>query len=287
MILADCILPSRVNQTWQYTGIDSLERCLNKKQFDSYPYNIEYQYNSRGFRDHEWPDNLHSAIWCIGDSFTVGVGSPREHSWPYQLQSTTGIRTINVSMDGASNNWIAKKALKIIDEVGPEHMVLHWSYIERREDSVNSRLNAIWVKHYNTIKGPDWPSCPDIANYNTLPSWVLLELAEHDQSWKNSITDEDLRLGNIKSTWRDDITNTMSCITNIESTSGRPRNLIHSFIPDCAPATCLEFFQNQIDKTVKKYVPFFAKLDTARDGHHYDILTSQFLVHQITKLIDQ
>ena len=106
MILPDFVIPNRANRTLLETGIDSLEQCNNKKWFINYPYSVTYHYNSRGFRDTEWPEDLNLAIWCFGDSFTVGLGNPTEHTWPYILEKETGIRCINISLDGASNDWM-------------------------------------------------------------------------------------------------------------------------------------------------------------------------------------
>ena len=136
MILPDFILPSRANRQWKYSGLDSLDLCLDKKHFFSYPHTVEYKYNSRGFRDQEWPtdiNELKKAIWCVGDSFTVGLGSPLEHTWAYQLSQKLNKRTINVSMDGASNEWIARKVLQLYETISPELIVIQWSYAHRRE----------------------------------------------------------------------------------------------------------------------------------------------------------
>ena len=136
MILPDFILPSQQNQICTEYGTDRFEHCLDKKHFKSYPYKFDYRYNSRGFRDQEWPadlNELQSSIWCIGDSFTAGLGSPVAHTWPYILQQQSGQRTINVSMDGASNDWIARKAIRVINTISPDIMVIHWSYLHRRE----------------------------------------------------------------------------------------------------------------------------------------------------------
>lgn len=136
MLLPDFILPSRVNQVWDRSGIDSYPSCLDKKHYSNYPHPVIYQYNSRGFRDQEWPDNineLQQSIWCVGDSFTVGLGSPATHTWSYLLEQKTNRRTINISMDGASNSWIARKAVGIFKEIKPVTIVIHWSYIDRRE----------------------------------------------------------------------------------------------------------------------------------------------------------
>jgi len=62
------------------TGMDTLELCLNKEYFKSYTKQISYRYNSKGFRDDEWPEDLSDVIWCVGDSFTVGIGQPFEET---------------------------------------------------------------------------------------------------------------------------------------------------------------------------------------------------------------
>jgi hypothetical protein len=143
MILSDFILPTRKNQIWSESGMDSRQLCLDQKHFDSYPYAIEYRYNSRGFRDDEWPtsvEELKKCIWCFGDSFTVGLGSPLNHTWVNILQNKSVVRCINVSMDGASNDWIARKVVEVLEEIQPQHIVIHWSYLNRGE-LTDSQLN--------------------------------------------------------------------------------------------------------------------------------------------------
>lgn len=143
MILPDFILTSRQNQIWSESGIDSKKECRDRKHFNSYPYEVEYRYNSRGFRDAEWPNtitDLKNAIWCFGDSFTVGLGSPIGHTWVNILQNKLGIRCINVSMEGASNEWIARKINRVIEEINPQRIVVQWSYLHRTE-SKDTRLS--------------------------------------------------------------------------------------------------------------------------------------------------
>ena len=172
MILSDLFLASRINQHWFTSGIDSIKDCLNRQHFLNYPHKVEYHYNSRGFRDAEWPETikeLQNAIWCVGDSFTVGIGSPYEFTWPQVLSKATGRRCINVSMDGASNTWISRRARQIIHEINPTHMVVLWSYIHRREfpnvnipdedrtmhfDKSNSELDDVkdFINCYNNLK---------------------------------------------------------------------------------------------------------------------------------------
>lgn len=153
MILPKIVLPELVNHTCHTTGVDSYNHCFDKAHFESYPYNISYQYNDRGFRDCNWPNNLQDSIWCIGDSFTVGLGTPFDKTWTQVLKQITNIATINIAMDGASNQWIARKAIDILNEVSPKIMVLMWSYAHRRESdnsTITDLQRRMHYKEYDT-----------------------------------------------------------------------------------------------------------------------------------------
>jgi hypothetical protein len=142
VILPDFIIPRLASQYSKYSGIDSPENCFDLKHFRQYPVDVSYQYNSRGYRDQEWPtslEELQEAIWCIGDSTTVGTGCPISHTWPYLLQESTGRRTINVSMEGASNEWITRRTLAILKNIQPKTIVTQWAFFNRRE-STNTKL---------------------------------------------------------------------------------------------------------------------------------------------------
>ena len=133
---------SRINLPIHYTsGIDCLESCLNKKHFQNYPKSITYQYNSNGFRDTEWPKNFSDVIWCVGDSFTVGIGQPHEETWPAVLEKKTGTRCLNLGEDGCSNDTIALRAQEICKFYKPKLIVVMWSYLSRR------RINGVDVQY--------------------------------------------------------------------------------------------------------------------------------------------
>lgn len=274
-MLEDLRLAHRANQVWEISGIDSPDRCRDLEHYKNYPYLIEYQYNSRGFRDSEWPEDLCNKIWAIGDSYTVGLGSPVEHSWPYLLQERLNQRVINVSMDGASNNWIARRAREIIQHAKPAAVVIQWSHIERREDSIRDYVNKNWHIHYETVRGDNWPECPDLEHWDSLPNHIKIELlTQHDLSWRNDISDEDLRLGLIKCTREEDVANTLDCIQSVESTC-----VIHSFIPDFADAKSQKLIMTELSKQPRTVIPSIKPVDIARDGLHYDILTAKNFVN--------
>lgn len=126
-------IPSRINLPVSITsGLDSLEFCLNKEHFLNYQKEIKYKYNSQGFRDAEWPKDLSNVIWCVGDSFTVGLGQPFEETWPQLLEKRTGKRCLNLGEDACSNDTIALRAQEICKLHNPKLIVIMWSYLQRR-----------------------------------------------------------------------------------------------------------------------------------------------------------
>ena len=67
MLLPELLLSNRINLLEYKTGIDSIRECQDKTHYRAYPHKVIYQYNSRGFRDREWPDDLQSA----NDKFNI------------------------------------------------------------------------------------------------------------------------------------------------------------------------------------------------------------------------
>lgn len=282
MILPDFVLPNRVDQTWSHSGIDSFESCLDKKHFKSYPHDVTYNYNSRGFRDSEWPNSiaeLKKSIWCVGDSFTVGLGSPLAHTWPYLLQQDTGARTINVSMDGASNDWMARKCQRILTEIQPECLIIQWSYISRREKDV---LAKSWLEFYNVIRDRDWPAC-SWQHRDQLPQHIQQEIETLHGGWQPpDYSDEDLREWASHATLEQDVENLLQAVDLVHK-SNQSTCIVHSFIPGFGLGLPNGYIESKIQGCV---VPEIQKLDHARDSHHYDIKTSQAFVQQLTQILE-
>lgn len=114
------------------SGLDTLELCMDPAHFKSYNKEINYRYSSMGYRDHEWPENLSNVVWCVGDSFTVGIGQPFEETWPQLLQKKINERCLNIGEDGCSNDTIALKTQEICKLYNPKNVVVMWSYFSRR-----------------------------------------------------------------------------------------------------------------------------------------------------------
>lgn len=279
MILPDFVLNSRVNKSWEYFGTDSPEHCLNKEYFQRYPHKVSYNYNSRGFRDKEWPesiDELKNAIWCIGDSFTVGVGSPVEHTWPYMLEQKTGRRCINISLDGASNNWIARKGKRIIEEINPKNIVVMWSYFARREHKDITRSDEDRrLSHY------DYVTLNDFINFKTCIE--LIEKFDNDIKHfqiPGALKGSDIR--ELIKIYADVSDASWANINNTTDFFKLPLHIKNELINFKVYDRMLELIK-QIE--IIDYCKFnynlieVPQLDYARDYHHFDILTSQWIVN--------
>jgi hypothetical protein len=234
------IVPRKINWRSDYCGMDSLELCYNRQHFLNYPKKITYEYNSKGFRDKEWPEDLSEVIWCIGDSFTVGVGQPHEETWPYLLEKKIRKRCINLGEDSCSNDTIALRAQEIYKLYKPKTIVAMWSYLHRRRiDNENVHVDK---KDFGLEK--------DLENFRK----NFIEV--------NSVNCQILNL----------------LLPNILGYNIDSRYLE---LPKYVFNKKLCFKKNDLEKIY--CVP---QLDYARDYHHFDIKTSEYLVNLLVKKIN-
>lgn len=316
MILPDVIVLGCQKSTLTPV-LDTLENCFDKEHFKNYPDPITYLYNSRGFRDQEWPESLHKmkdSTWCVGDSFTVGTGTPFEHTWPQLLQNKSGQRTVNVSMEGASNQWICRTALAVAREIAPRQIVVMWSYDARRERSLLGDVDYSWRLLYDNTAQADWPKTLAIKDFWRLPLAARQRLRDNLES--NSVTKYntlanaperitanmvnpaafkiDAGLTGVFATHHDaeiarvhedsihdpdNFANWQRCMTLI---SESPVPVLHSFIPDFAPGALADQYLDQVPQTQQRIAYYAHKIDLARDGHHFDrrhgdIITSDMI----------
>jgi len=279
MILPDIILPSRVNQTWQFSGMDHIDTCHDKNHFLSYPHSITYKYNSRGFRDQEWPDTmqeLRNAIWCIGDSFTVGLGSPLEHTWAFRLSEIANRRTINVSMDGASNEWIARTVENIVRVVKPAQLVIMWSYTHRRESikpSLNDELRRMYSS--NCTDHEDWENfldCKKRVDSITNSVQFVVPCFRYDQpmirqSWWESIRGAD---------WPVNPPTTPQELNSLPDWILHELKHLHGTLDEYKDILA----RQQLYAPLPATVITVESLDLARDGHHFDLITADWVAAQ-------
>jgi len=117
------------------SGIDHpAESKRSSKDWHAYPIqDFNYQFNSWGFRGPEYTQYIGKPVnICLGDSFTVNLGGPIEHSWCSQLALHFDVPTLNLGMDGAGNDAIRlvyNRACEIFDV---QNTFVMYSYLHRR-----------------------------------------------------------------------------------------------------------------------------------------------------------
>jgi len=274
MTLDNLCVPRKRNIQESYSGIDHIDYCQDQQHFKQYPWPVNYSFNSRGFRDQEWPttdQELQSAIWCVGDSFTKGVGQPWVNTWPQRLLAESGTRTINVSLDGASNQWISRMAVDILRQVQPRNMVIMWSYIHRRESDDTSRPAEDRVIHYvnstfeqdvdllleclQQVKNHEKSTCivhTAIPGYRpTMKPWPYIRKPD----WPHKIPGTVAELNALPQHIQDEIYSLDFLMADIHTN---------------------EKIQNNT-----RVIEIINQLDRARDGHHFDRVTADWIVEQI------
>jgi hypothetical protein len=258
--------------------MDSPQHCLDRHHFDSYLSPIEYVYNSRGFRDREWPDSidqLSDAVWCIGDSFTAGIGSPVEHTWPFLLSQRLDRQTINVSMDGASNAWIERYATQIQQQVKPKNMVIMWSYLHRRENSRIQLSSEQQRLHFERTSNKQ-----DIDHFKSVVDKVNSQSAVVNFTVPRFSPFYEIDL-DIKDTWAD----LTGSINGVPQSQDELSMLANPMLRE--KSIDWERLENLL--ALKKIlnhnkITEVYNLDYARDGHHFDQVTAHWVVDRI---IDQ
>ena len=113
-------------------GLDSQAHCFDRKRFETHP-PVHYQFNSIGFRTHSVDKFKSNAILVLGDSFTLGLGINCDKRYTEILEQQLSHQVLNFSLNGASNDWIARKLQQLLPLFNPRAIVIHYTFSHRRE----------------------------------------------------------------------------------------------------------------------------------------------------------
>lgn len=289
--------PHLTNTSVLYHGHDSPDSCQNKKYFNSYPDKISYQFNSRGFRDQEWPDDLKSSVWCIGDSETVGVGLPFADTWVQQLSRLIKTNCINISVLAVSNHWIYNHANTILNVVQPMTMVIHWSFVHRRPIPKEIVIDRLIQESYLRIRDNSWPAeIRTLADLNTLPENIYQEFMHNHKigytptslSEFLNLPDQFLHALQIDTDRKFDDPSMQQTLDLIETLTKAANNtkIVHSFIGNFIDKKSKkDFIKNFKEITNQDLIECF-HVDYGRDYIHYGPETSQNLAISLAKEIN-
>jgi hypothetical protein len=205
-------------------------------------------------------------------------------------------------MDGASNQWIARRAQDIICTVKPANIVVMWSYLHRRElQDLTELKNKIWRDFYDATADDfaeyqSWPRRVELVDVGQLPVSILEDLARSQREYQFEgrlvtvsvdpvhvdiqVRDEQRRLSHTRDSIEQDVEDFVNCTTQVAGLAQQHDvNVINFIVPNPVPANTVDLTQ-----LTPNIIPVVA-VDRARDGHHFDILTSQHIAQTALKWI--
>jgi hypothetical protein len=185
-------------------------------------------------------------------------------------------------MDGASNEWIARTACDAYDLARPRNMVIMWSFLHRRErpdaklSSMDRRLHSVrstMVQDFENLH-----SCRKLIQTHCVDS-NLIELAIpnfvgsfDNNDWKK-IRDPG---------WPQLLPPSLEEFLDLPSDIVTELRTLHGI--DIGRVS--EFY------TIQQHLEFLTDvvrvkhLDRARDGHHFDLVTAEWVAMQVQNLLN-
>lgn len=161
-------IPYYSDMTCEFLGLDSAEHCIDSEHFNNYPDKITYQFNELGFRDCSYTHYKGNEILAIGDSFTLGLGVNIEQTWTSMLAKILDYPVRNFSLNGASNDWMARKISQLLTFFQPRAVIVHYSFSHRRERSF-----ADWHDDERTECEPNYTDRENLENWEK--NYLLFE----------------------------------------------------------------------------------------------------------------
>jgi len=131
---------------------------------------ISYSFNSHGFRDDEFTNDL--AVMALGCSFTEGVGVAQYATWPRQLSNMMGMRVWNLGVGGSSSDTAYRLAEYWLDHLNIKYVAMLVPNIDRFEVWHDGRPHVIMHSSYQNF---------DISEYNKI-YWTNSENGQINQN---------------------------------------------------------------------------------------------------------
>lgn len=132
-------------------GMDSPTNCLlGKEYWHSWPGDdYTYDFNSWGFRDADFDqyrkENTDLKInICVGDSFTLNIGGPAQHSWPHLLSKQLSTPVLNIGIDLLSSYYYRAAVNKCRELFNVDQVFLLYNLFDEI-DLTNVRNNQNFV----------------------------------------------------------------------------------------------------------------------------------------------
>lgn len=152
-------IPDYANMIGHALGLDSRDHCLDRRHFDAFG-PVSYRFNSLGYRMAPPESFTGREILALGDSFTLGLGVDIEHTWTTVLGQYLDHPILNFSLNGASNQWMARRLSDLLRFFSPPLVLVHYSFSHRRE---NDRPD--WFDNERTLSDPSLDPTIDLDEW--------------------------------------------------------------------------------------------------------------------------
>jgi hypothetical protein len=129
---------------WSYFD-DLVNFAKNRNAADWLNIEIQYEFNSHGFRTHDLNGLLGQSVdVALGCSFTAGVGLPASMTWPTLIEQQRSQPMLNLGVAGGSTDTVARILTNISGLYQIKSVFILWPFAERFElygnDSIKNTL---------------------------------------------------------------------------------------------------------------------------------------------------
>lgn len=250
---------------------------------------IRYDFNSRGFRDHEWPHDLQGVTWCIGDSELMGTGVAHEQSTPAHMTRLLGQPVLNISIIRASNDWIARQCHYILQALPTATVLLQWSFTTRSELTLDQAKDHELLGLYRSLRDPTWPELKGWSDLANLDQSLQEEIKCDPYYKKIAAMTGPQETGQIH--YRKELLldlagarRLLDLIRDLETIKYSAK-IIHAFVPRFAECQEREWIYQQLDSLGLSYIPEYQPLDLGRDRQHSGPRTHERFAQSLADLL--
>lgn len=137
------------NRTLEWYSSDD-KKSFRKNGDNPYTFNIEYSFNSKGYRTKEISDVDKDFILVMGCSYTEGVGLRYDHIWCDILCKKLGIDHLNLSKSSVGPDIIYLNSYQYIKNEFPipKMVIFQWPQ-NARKFFAYKHMQDIVLKHYS------------------------------------------------------------------------------------------------------------------------------------------
>jgi hypothetical protein len=178
-------LPLKSNKRLKFTQTDSEEKFYeNRKKFgvDWYYYNkdIDYTYNSWGYRTKEFSELNDDYILVFGCSFTEGIGLDYDDIWASKLGKKLNLDVFNLGIGGSgpdtsSYNTILFQNFILKNKKFPKYVVYQWTFENRTSFMIHNEYDSLNIETFSV----SYPKDSYPKNHKKYYDWYIHSFIEN------------------------------------------------------------------------------------------------------------